>query len=92
MMVIKLSLQVDFFVLRPKIETKRYNVVHVFIVVAVLPCCGCPSVLVFCFLWVSFWVLKKVHLKNDLVTYLLLLSMLCVCFAYDFKSKLTGLI
>ena len=30
MMVIKLSLQVDFFVLRPKIETKRYNVVHVF--------------------------------------------------------------
>ena len=38
MMVIKLSLQVDFFVLRPKIETKRYNVVHVFIVVAVLPC------------------------------------------------------
>ena len=61
MMVLKLIPQLDMFVLRPKIETTRYNVVQIYAVVAVLPCRF--------HVYFVFWVLKKVHLKNVFVTY-----------------------
>ena len=71
LMVLKLIPQLDMFVLRPKIETTRYNVVQIYAVVAVLPCRF--------HVYFVFWVLKKVHLKNVVVTYLLFLY---TCFVF----------